>query len=513
MATADLSPALTTECAVPRREPFQADSLALGMFVLVGMSIIQRTVGFARSVGFCRFLDEAALGQWAMALSFINLATPIFLFGLPGSIVRYVEHFRQKGQLQSFVRWIVSGTTLLTLVAATTMLCQPSRFASLVFRDATIVGPVAALTVALVAIVIFNVMDHLVSALRQVRVATLMQFIHSVAFTMLSIAWLAMGGDLVGLILSFAIAAIIGCAPAAIILARGWSNLPRSAETLTRAALARRIAPYAVSLWLINLIGNLFDISDRYMILHYSSGDAGVGQAMVGEYFSARILPILLLSLGTVVSGVLMPYLTADWESGRRRRVIYQIKKTLLLLSGLFTFGASVGLLIAPWMFQHLLGGRFEQGLQVMPLAFIFCSWASFVIIAQNYLWCAEKGRLVAIGLFFGLATNVCLNGLLLPIMGLYGAGFATTISNLVVLCSLLVFMSRNGFVLDRSVAFAIILPATLMAGPEIAMFAAATVALTSRHAYHFIGQVIAELAAAAIGVRSKMRSRFAGCQ
>ncbi|MEZ6091981.1 MAG: oligosaccharide flippase family protein [Pirellulaceae bacterium] len=487
-------PTLSTGDATSSREPFQADSLAVGLFVLLTMSLIQRSIGFARSIGFCRFLDEETLGQWAMALSFINLITPMFLLGLPGSIVRYVEHYRRRGQLQCFIHRVVFGTAVLTLIAAATMTLQPKWFASLIFREETIVQPIAALSVGLIAIVVFNFLEQLVSGLRQVRVASVMQFVHSVGFTVLSLGWLMMGGDFSGLILTFALAAFIGCLPAVWILMRDWRELPRAEERLTNVAFVQRIAPYALSLWAINLIGNLFDISDRYMILHFSSDNPGVGQAMVGEYFSARMLPVLLLSLGVMISGVLMPYLTADWESGHRRRVVARLNKTLLLISGTFTFCSAIGMLAAPWMFTYLLDGRYAQGLDVMPITFIFCAWSGLILVAQDYLWCAEKGKLVGIALAIGLGANIVLNAALLPHLGLYGAVLATTIANLLVLMLVLAFMWCNDFTFDHSLAFVLVMPATLIAGPVAALAATLIVAAVNPHAQRYLRQVKVEV-------------------
>lgn len=489
------------------QEPFLADSLAVGLFVALAMAFVQRGVGFARSLGFCRFLDEETLGQWAMALCFINLITPMFLLGLPGSIVRYVEYFRRRGQLQAFVQRIVIGTALLTLLAAASMLVLPGRYAELIFRDSAVIGPVFALAACLVATIVFNLLEHLVSGLRQVRVASLMQFIHSVGFTVLAIGWMLIGGGVSGLILTFALAALLGCIPAAWVLLRNWSGLSRSDEPLTPRTLARRIAPYAASLWAINMIGNLFDLSDRYMILHFSVGGAAVGQAMVGQYFSSRLLPIFLLSLGTMIGGSLMPYMTADWESGRKRRIVFRLRKTLLLLSGTYAFGSAVGMLIAPWMFTHFLSGRFAEALAVMPIAFVFCAWSGMIIVAENYLWCAEKGKLIGVALTLGLLANIGLNSLLLPTMGLYGAMLATALANLVVLLLVLFFMSRHGFIFDRSIGFALVLPATLLVGPYFTLLAIAAVIATSAHTQRYLSDVLVECRQHVLKMKSRVAS------
>jgi hypothetical protein len=60
-----------------------ARSLAASVFVLLAVSVIQR-VGFGRGVMFAAgWPDE--LGQWDVAYSFLLLAAPLIVLGLPGS--------------------------------------------------------------------------------------------------------------------------------------------------------------------------------------------------------------------------------------------------------------------------------------------------------------------------------------------------------------------------------------------------------------------------------------------
>src|SRR6056297_4340519 len=95
----------TQPAAAPRA--FRADSLALGMSVMLLMTIVQRGIGFFRSSWFCRMLDDQMLGQWAMAFGFVTMITPMLLLGLPGSLPRYVETYRQQGHLRAFLKRIL----------------------------------------------------------------------------------------------------------------------------------------------------------------------------------------------------------------------------------------------------------------------------------------------------------------------------------------------------------------------------------------------------------------------
>ena len=95
------------------------DTLLASICFLVGLTLIQRLIGFGRNVLFCGLLQDDELGRWSLAFNFLLLAAPLAVLGVPGSFGRYVEHFRQRGQFRGFlwrttlptlsVAWIVPG--------------------------------------------------------------------------------------------------------------------------------------------------------------------------------------------------------------------------------------------------------------------------------------------------------------------------------------------------------------------------------------------------------------------
>jgi polysaccharide transporter, PST family len=455
----------------------------MGMLVMLAMTIIQRAVGFFRGIWICRLLDDTEVGQWAMAIGFIMLMTPVMLFGIPGSLPRYVERYRLQGHLPSFVRrmgWITATCMCVFLICAWLF---PTSLGWFIFLEPQNVSLVYSIGVAVVSIATFYFVNELISSLRQVRVVSFMQFVQSVLFTAFAIMALYGGYGLIGVVLSYSASTLIAILPGMYVLMRGWRGLPVSEEPFCVPSMWRNILPYAGALWAMNLIGNVFELSDRYMILHLTPGGELVGQAAVGQYHSGRMLPVLLMSLATLVGGVLMPYLSADWENGKRDEVRDRMRRVLLAVSAFFTLGGAFSLVIAPWMFSTLLENRYSDGLAMMPIVFVFCIWAALVTLGENYLLVAERGKLVAICLSFGLLANLGLNWLLLPIWGLHGAVIATLCAHGTVLVTLWFAMSRSEFAWDRTVLYITLLPATLLMGPWVAIASVVTVVAASAHA------------------------------
>src|SRR5262249_53481642 len=123
------------------------------------------------------------------------------------------------------------------------------------------------------------------------------------------------------------------------------SPIPESTHvTQSNGGFWSRLLPFAAWVWVSNLLYNLFDVVDRYLIVHTSS--AADPLAFVGAYHSSRIVPLLLVSIASLLSTMLLPHLSHDWESGRRDLVSARMNLALKLL-GLLLFVGSIAILLS----------------------------------------------------------------------------------------------------------------------------------------------------------------------
>ena len=455
----------------------RADPLAAGIVFMLSVTVVQRLLGFARSVMFCRFLEEDQLGQWSLAFSFLLLAAPLAVLGLPGTFGRYAEYYRSRGQLRAFLR----RTTLTTLVlgaVAIAIICFARHWVAwIIFNDPGQSDLVLILGLGLTAMIAFNFLVELLTALRQVRAATMMQFISSVVFAALGV------GLIWGTSLGAASAAIAyagGCLVAAMlalpVLLRCWRSAETNKEPLAHRQLWSKLLPFAGWVWTMNLLVNLFTAADRWMIVHFSALGTTGSQALVGQYHSSRVVPMVLVGVAGMLGGVLLPYLSHDWEAGRKKQVSRRLNLALKLTSLSFTVIGAIVLLLSPLLFGWLLQGRYSDGLAVLPWTLVYCIWFSLIMVGQNYLWCAEKAKFSSLVMLLGLVVNVALNYLLLPIYGLLGAVLATSAANAASLALVYLFNRRLGMQIDRGVYLAAALPLLLILGN---LYAAVSVALT----------------------------------
>lgn len=463
--------ALTADSDSDSASEVRADTLAASVMIMLAMSVVQRLVGFTRGVLFCRWLSPEELGRWDMALGFLYLASPLIVLGLPGSFGRYSEHFRQRGLLKTFLRRATAATLALLGVGVTAVWLASPQVAKLVFGSASQAELVGVLAVCLAGVTLANYVAEVFTSLRLYRYNSVLQFLTSLMFAVISLAIiLVRGADATSVVLGFLAANFLIVLIAIPLMRRTWKQLPHDVDRLPHRALWGRVMPFAAGVWVVNWLSNTFEIVDRYMIVHCSGLDTDGALVLVGNYHSARVVPLLLASISALLGTVLMPHLSKDWEKGHKTSVSDRLNLTVKLLGFTLTSGGTAVLLAAPLLFEIAFNGKYDGGLSVLPLTLIYCVWLGMAYVADRYLWCAERTRLVSISFLIGLVANVGLNLVLLPRFGLFGAVLATTIANLLALMLILTFSRWIGMSIHAGTWLAVALPVAFYLGPWVSL-------------------------------------------
>jgi O-antigen/teichoic acid export membrane protein len=459
--------------------PLRADTLADSVLLLMAAMVLQRAIGFGREVSFCRWLGAEELGCWDMAFSFLMLTAPLAVLSLPGTFGRYVERYRQSGQLQALVRRTALFCAGGAVLAALGIALARRPLACLIFAAPERAGLVALLAAGLPVVVAFNYFICLATALRNMRLVCAIELVSSALFAVFGVGLLLGGAATAGSMVLAYVAACLACVLGGLAwLARVWPRLPQGGDRAPPGELWSRLLPLAVWIMTINLLWNLFDVVGRYMIVHCWAGSPAEALAEVGNYRTARVLPLLLASLTAFVASAALPHWSHDWEAGRRTRVSDRLNLLLKIWSMVLVAGAAAVLLAAPLLFQGLLGGRYSGGFRVLPWTLCCATWFGLTMIAQNYLWCAERAGLASLAALIGVVVNVALSFLLLPGMGLLGAVLAAAAANATALGLVLLASRRLGFQVHRGTVATLFLPLAVSLGPWIALAVWAAFAL-----------------------------------
>ena len=480
MATANPKPnPQLLENDPPAPAAFVSDSIAIGLAFALILTISQRAIGFGRGLLFCRLMTDQQLGQWSMAWSYLMLLVPFAVIGLPGCFGKFTEHYQQRGQLRTFLLRVAAISCCTTFVISALIFVFPSFTSELLFRDPTQVVLAYYLGIAIIAVSAFNFVGALLESLRQVRVVTVSRFISGISFAVAGVLLILLWQNKASAAtFAFTISCLVGLLPALWVLWKHRAGLRNDGENLTHSTMWKRIAPYAAWMWATNLLSNSIEVSDRYMLLHWSSNSPELAQASVGQYHSGRVVPLVLVSIAAMLAGVLIPHLSQAWESNNKAKAQKQLNWSSKLISVSFTAAGIAILFAAPLLFDWVLQGRYNDGLAILPLTLVYCIWFGLMTVAQDYLWVAEKGKWATLVSGIGLLVNIAVNIVLIPKIGLPGAVIGTACGNGALVALMVLMNHRFGCSMNSGIWICSLLPLILLTKPLVGTGLLAAIAL-----------------------------------
>ncbi len=453
-----------------------SDALVSGLIFAIVLTVMQRMLGAVRGILFCRLMTEQELGQFSMIHGFLMMLAPLAVLGLPGCFGRYVEDYSQSRQLGAFLKHIGRVCTLTTGLLAVAIVVFPGFFSQQILGQPGQWPLMYAMAGALVLVTLNNYLTTLVEALRQIRLASRMRFVSGVTFTLLAVVFLLVRNDALAALAGFGLSCLIGAVPALGYLRHRRGEIAAHDQPLSPGQMALRVAPFAAWWWVSNIVHNAFELVDRYMLVHCSNLSVFEVQGALGQYHSSRVVPLLMVSVATMLSGLLLPYVTAAWLAGDLSKARRQMNMTIKLSSLGMLAGNALLLAAGPLIFNVVLQGKYDDGLAILPLTLAYCAWFSLQTVSQDYLWVSERGKFAVMAMAIGLAGNIGLNAVLIPVWGLWGAVIATAAGNLMGVTAMFVVNWRMGCPPDAGCWIGLLFPFALLAGPAWALVLAGAV-------------------------------------
>ena len=281
---------------------------------------------------------------------------------------------------------------------------------------------------SLVSVILHHFLEALFAALRKFRIVSTMQFCQSMVFALISLSllwWWRLSAA--SIVIGYGAACLVSSATVLLCTGRSIAEVAAAGPDVAHREFWPPLVRFA-DLGLVHqpalqsvrggrpLHARALERPERRRAL-----------TQVGYYHSSRVVPLLLISLADLLAGIVMPYLSHDWERGERRLVSDRLN-LVLKLTALGMLAASVLILLgAPLLFRVAFEGRYNVG---PDRAAVDAHLLRVVRDADRrpelHLVCREdEARLAAAG--HRLGGEHRLNMLLLPIWGLFGAVLATT--------------------------------------------------------------------------------------
>ena len=448
-----MSQAAVTHSSSNSIKQLVADSFSRSVVLLGCLVIVQRGIGFLRSFYVCGFLSPAEVGRWDLAFSFLAIVAPLAVFGIPGSFGRYVARYEANGQQHRFLTRTLLACIGLTCVASVTVWLFDSAVAKYFFGTATDAPLVRVLAIGLPLVVFFNFATSWFTGKRLTRLVFRIQFAQTLFFACLCVmAFQLYSVSAVAVVVAYLVSCLVGICLAGSYALIDRDSSPNEFEPSEPLEIWRKILPFAVWVWISNALFNLFVICDRMLLVNFYPDKTADIQSLIGQYHTACIFPLLLMSLGAMAGSMLIPYLSKDWEAGEHQSVNDRLNLMIKGI-GLLCLTASVGiLLIAPFMFGRIWQDKFAMGESLLPATLCYCSFAAMTFVAQKYFWCIEKTWFSSVLLLIGLIANFTVGLMLIGPFGIHGVVASTLIANALVLVGVLLLCRRHELQIERGV-------------------------------------------------------------
>ncbi len=465
--------------AGPRKLSFGtgAQTLAAGVICLAILTLFQRFIGLGRSVVLCRWLPTDQLGQWDLAFTFLLTMGPLVVLGIPGALGRFAESYRKKNQLRRFIQITSLSCLVIFAGAAAVLFVMRRQLGQWLLNAPPDSHWIAWLIPTLVAVVLFNYVTSLMTALRQHRAFAGVQAVHGIAFAVLCLILVpAFSYRAAGVVVAYAVACLIGAALALLVLRSSVDQWEADAEdsdpdsveddrfSSHLVSAVKWILPFALAVWLSTLIANSFKMSDRMLMVHLSGNDQ-LAMYFVGQYHAARIIPRLLTQFAMSLTAMLTPHLVQDWDRGEIQNAVDRLGGLLKFVSVTFCVVGVLVLAFAPLLFSVVMDGKFGLAVELLPWSLAAGITFSLAFVAQNALWCSKKAWRTSLCFLAGLVVNVLAGVLLFPKYGILGIAIGTFVATAAALGVMLWLAARVGFRFSTATYVLAALPAALVSG------------------------------------------------
>ncbi len=174
-----------------------------------------------------------------------------------------------------------------------------------------------------------------------------------------------------------------------------------------------------IPMLIASLLVILYARLDQWMIAKYLTlTDLGVYAAAIKISEAASFLPAAVMTS-------LIPYISQDANE----------KKFRLYFSAVYLVGfiTCIGVLIvSPYVIPIVFGEQFSQSIHVMRFTIFSMLFSAMGGACTNFLIQIKKTKLRIIRIVLGLITNIILNIILIPRLGITGAGIASLSSQIV---------------------------------------------------------------------------------
>jgi len=413
-------------------------SVAKGATIIFGGMIAGNLLGMVNQIILGRYLGPENYGLFNLSMSVVMIAGTLSVFGLFGSLPRFIPYHLEKNE-RNIVRSVIDFGSLfcfsLGVLFAVVIFLLADRLAVGIFHDARLEPVLKIFAVVIPFHSLQQVLKATVRGFKAVKYEALLFNIGSrivtISVFLLSLLFLH---RLYGAVIAF-IAGIIVTTIVAIWLIR--KRIFPDYRECRRVHIARNLLSFSWPLALTGFTYLFVSKTDKVLLGYFlTSKDVGI-------YTPALVIANLLIFISSAFKYIFLPIVSEHFS-----------KKDMAGLEPLFKSTSKWNFLIVLPIFLFILmfpkeiltilyGSRYTSGYVALIILSLGISINDFAGTSANILVAGGRTKLNLACEVIAAVTNIVLNVILIPIYGIVGAAVATGISYLTRNISSLSFVYR----------------------------------------------------------------------
>ena len=392
-------------------QKFTKDILTVG-----GARIIVALSGIILLPLITKHLGAYDYGIWAQFSVTIGLLWTLSNLGLPLAMSRFLAAIEDKEQIREQFYSVLVLVFIISAVISSLLVVFPGPFARAFFGGATqaitIIGGIVLLSS------LYQVCLTFFRAFRHMKIYSIFLVADTYVQLGIIVYLVSSGHGIIAMLLAVLVTRAVTLSILFLLIkARIGIKSPRFSRIKEYLRFGVPAVPGGISSWVVGS-------SDRYVIAYF------MGASAVGVYSAAYALGSLIIMAAGIFTFVLPPTLAKLFDEGRLDEVKTHLRyslKYLLALAIPFVFGA--GILSIPVLRMFSTAEIASQGYFVMPLvALSTLAYVAYTPLVQPLLL-VKKTKILGVIWVVSALTNLGLNILLVPRLGILGAAVPTLIA------------------------------------------------------------------------------------
>lgn len=402
-------------------------SFVKNTFSLASAELVTKFLGFLLVIYIARVLGDVEFGKYSFALAFTLLFAFFSDFGLSQLTIREVANRKEDASAYlgtvSAVKLVLSIATVVLVVVAINLLGYPYEIIIAVY-----------VAVAYAVVNSFNTfLCSFYRAFERMEYELLTRVIEKLIIFPLAIVFLLLGYGFIAVISAFLIGSLVRLGISSVLVAIKFTRPQLNFDRSFLRPLFTQALPFGLTTLFVVIYFKIDTIMLSMMV-----GDAAVGWYNASYNIIEGLIALVAGSLG----GVIYPIFSKNsTRSPERLRQMYLQSFQIIFIVGLLIF-----VFVEVFSFEIieiLYGPDYQMSalvLQIQIIAFLIICVST---VTSTLLYSAKMQRIVAIGTSLGALLNVCLNYILIPHYSLFGAAWATVITELFGFCIYLYYSTR----------------------------------------------------------------------